>query len=129
MLSYPRALIKIIIFSLTAVYYFITVLPLLPLLTIWPSQTRKILSLFIQKYARFCLSFMGIKVTSQVSDHSVLENQGELFICNHLSYLDMLVLSSIYPTCFVTSKEIRETPFWGSLAYWPDVFLWKEDHA
>lgn len=36
-----------------------------------------------------------------------------LFLGNHLGFLDILILSSMRPTLFVTSVEMRETPFLG----------------
>lgn len=38
-----------------------------------------------------------------------------LFLGNHLGFLDILILSSMRPTMFVTSVEMRETPFLGLL--------------
>lgn len=53
-----------------------------------------------------------IEVQPQVID--VLNGPG-LVVCNHLSYMDVLILSSIKPQCFVTSVEMKETPFLGWL--------------
>jgi 1-acyl-sn-glycerol-3-phosphate acyltransferase len=39
-----------------------------------------------------------------------------LYVSNHLSYLDILVLSSLLPTSFVAKKEVRDWPFFGLLA-------------
>jgi len=41
-----------------------------------------------------------------------------LLVCNHLSYLDVLVLSSITPAVFVAKREIRGWPLFGPLASW-----------
>ena len=35
-------------------------------------------------------------------------------VCNHMSYLDILFLSAGEPTVFVTSVEMKETPFLGA---------------
>lgn len=40
---------------------------------------------------------------------------GKFIISNHLSYVDILILSAKNPSCFVTSNEIKETPFLGLL--------------
>ena len=40
---------------------------------------------------------------------------GKLIVCNHVSYLDILVIASKIPTCFVTSNEMKETPGLGLL--------------
>lgn len=39
-----------------------------------------------------------------------------LLVSNHLSYIDVFLLSSFFPTCFVTSVEMKETPFLGHCA-------------
>jgi 1-acyl-sn-glycerol-3-phosphate acyltransferase len=41
-----------------------------------------------------------------------------LLVCNHLSYLDILVLSSITPAVFVAKREIKSWPLFGRLADW-----------
>lgn len=38
-----------------------------------------------------------------------------LIVSNHLSYLDILAISTRFPSCFVTSVEIKETPFLGTI--------------
>jgi 1-acyl-sn-glycerol-3-phosphate acyltransferase len=39
-----------------------------------------------------------------------------LLVCNHLSYLDILVLSSIQPCMFVAKRDVAGWPFFGWLA-------------
>ncbi|NBX92447.1 MAG: 1-acyl-sn-glycerol-3-phosphate acyltransferase [Proteobacteria bacterium] len=41
---------------------------------------------------------------------------GTLFLANHVSYIDALILSAQYPAVFVTSHEVRDTVFLGWLA-------------
>ena len=41
--------------------------------------------------------------------------RGKLIVCNHLSYVDVLVLFTRYPALFITSKEIEETPLLGQI--------------
>lgn len=42
--------------------------------------------------------------------------QGGLLVCNHLSYLDILVLSSIRPCVFVAKRDVAAWPLFGWLA-------------
>lgn len=65
----------------------------------------------IQLHARFVLWLFGIK--TQVKGE--LGNERVLYICNHLSYVDALVLFAHYPSLFITSKEIEETFLLGRL--------------
>lgn len=57
---------------------------------------------------------LGIKV-HLVGEENLRSAPNGLFVGNHLSYLDVLVISSQISTCFVTSKEIKETPFLGQI--------------
>lgn len=63
-------------------------------------------------YTHWGLWVFRVKV--RAIDKAHIENLGNaLFVGNHLSYLDVLVISSQQPACFVTSKEIKATPFLG----------------
>lgn len=41
-----------------------------------------------------------------------------LVVSNHLSYLDILVLSASMPCFFVAKKEVRRWPYFGQAAHW-----------
>lgn len=64
--------------------------------------------------AKRTLWILGIKV-HPIGWENLKNTPGSLFVGNHLSYLDVLVISSQIPTCFVTSREIKETPFLGQI--------------
>jgi lyso-ornithine lipid O-acyltransferase len=57
---------------------------------------------------------LNIKVTL-VGDAGQLEGGGTVIISNHLSYVDGIVLGSIFPAVFVTKREVKK---------WPIVGLW-----
>ena len=57
------------------------------------------------------LKILGIEV--QIDGQFSQKNY--LIVSNHLSYLDVLILASQKPSCFVTSKEIEKTPFLGHI--------------
>lgn len=46
---------------------------------------------------------------------SLLEKDNYLIIANHVSYLDIAILTSIRPLLFITSNEMKNTPFLGQL--------------
>jgi len=66
----------------------------------------------VQKYCRLILKIFNIHVEYPLGQSPA---KGRLIICNHLSYVDVLVLFAQYPSLFVTSVEIQETPFLGTL--------------
>lgn len=55
---------------------------------------------------RYVIGYQGVyKIKSNPKGH--------LLICNHMSYMDVLVIASKVPTLFVTSLEMKHTPFLG----------------
>lgn len=44
-------------------------------------------------------------------------------VCNHMSYLDLLFLGSGEPTVFVTSVELRDSPFLGDIAKYGGAYF------
>jgi 1-acyl-sn-glycerol-3-phosphate acyltransferase len=61
--------------------------------------------------ARKFLSLIGCEVSVSGSIP-----QAGLIVCNHLSYLDILVISSLCPAVFVSKSEVRAWPVFGLLA-------------
>jgi len=68
-------------------------------------------ALWVQQAARRMLTGLGIRyrVEGQPPAHG-------LVVCNHLSYLDVLVLSAAMPCFFVAKMEIGGWPFFGKAA-------------
>ncbi len=66
-------------------------------------------------FARLLLIGYGFRIT--VSGHKPIQERlgPSLFLCNHLGYLDPIVLLSIFPSTFVTSTEVENTPFLGTM--------------
>lgn len=57
---------------------------------------------------------MGVKV--EVKDHSSkTQCENYFIISNHMSYLDIMVMSAHIPTSFVTSIEMKQTPILGQI--------------
>jgi 1-acyl-sn-glycerol-3-phosphate acyltransferase len=69
----------------------------------------------ICNYSRFALKIMRIQVAAvnQENLHSLSENA--LMVCNHMSYLDVMVLASIKPTVFITSVDMGQVFLLGSI--------------
>ncbi len=67
----------------------------------------------IRFYHRACCVLAGIKVTVRgQADHAT----PTLFVANHVSYLDIIVLGSCLNGSFVAKSEVARWPFFGSLA-------------
>lgn len=50
-------------------------------------------------------------------EHSGEVPQSGLIVANHLSYLDILALSTLVPTVFIAKKEVRRWPIFGWIAW------------
>lgn len=80
---------------------------------IWSEELKlKYFLRSISLTSKICLKLLNIKVNRQGAGGEVTQR---LIVANHLSYLDVLVLFSHYPSLFVTSVEIRETPILGRI--------------
>lgn len=88
-------------------------IPLYPFLSISPFKTRFVLNHMVSFLCKLLLKVLGISIKS--TGNSTEVNAGTLIVCNHVSYLDILIIASRYPTCFVTSNEMKETPGLGLL--------------
>ena len=68
---------------------------------------------------RFGLPLLGINVEIDGPGKDSLTSPGsKLFISNHLSYVDVLIISAHFPNTFVTSQEIRNS---FPLGWWADL--------
>src|SRR5213596_9202 len=66
---------------------------------------------WLHRWCRFACRVLGIRVTT----HGAMPRSG-LLVCNHLSYLDIIVLSSIRPCVFVAKRDVAGWPLFGWLA-------------
>src|SRR6266487_2255946 len=66
---------------------------------------------WLHRWCSFACRVIGIRVTTCGS----MPTSG-LLVCNHLSYLDVIVLSSIGPCVFVAKHDVAGWPFFGWLA-------------
>jgi len=66
---------------------------------------------WLHRWSRFACRVLGIRVTTR--GHMPASG---LLVSNHLSYLDVVVLSSIQPCVFVAKHDVAGWPFFGWLA-------------
>lgn len=76
-------------------------------LRVWPSAARRLPTLF----HRYVCAVMGVR-----RDVRGVSRGPVLLVANHMSWLDIVVLSACRPTCFVGKSEIARWPFFGALA-------------
>lgn len=107
------AIIKLIIYLSVVLTFVLTTLPLYPLISIWPYRTRKIINRIVLFYCKILLRLVNLQIDHKKSSNPLQRNA--LIISNHMSYMDIIVLFSLYPSSFVTSIEMKKTPFLGQL--------------
>lgn len=80
----------------------------------------------ILRWSRQLLHILNIRVTlhGQIPD---TEQRATLFVANHISWLDIYALKSVYSVHFVAKSEIRGWPVIGWLAHITDtIFIERE---
>lgn len=68
-------------------------------------------SRWLQHHCRRALRVLGVEVVAQGTPPAQ-----EFVVCNHVGYLDILVLASQVPLVFVAKREVASWPVWGRLA-------------
>ena len=105
--------IKIIMMAGCVLGYAVSSLLVFPLYPVSIQRYRWINSRLISFYSSCVLRIIGCRVTLSGKLDPLLSNM--MIVSNHLSYLDILILSSIFPACYVTSQEVKETIGLGHL--------------
>lgn len=67
------------------------------------------------RHARLAVRYLGIRPTVKGLQH-LPSSRAVLLVCNHVSYLDVIIISSVIPTLFITSVEVRDTIFLGLMS-------------
>jgi lyso-ornithine lipid O-acyltransferase len=88
-------------------------LPLMPVQQLfvwfWPRMARAL----PMHYHRLVLRILGVKLEI---DGEVLKQGPAIFAANHVSWLDIVILSSVTPVSFIAKRDVNAWPFFGALA-------------
>lgn len=108
-----RILTAVIIFPAIFVFiihgYFIT------FFTRDAKTRQKKLNAHTSSYSRFAMRVLRIQIKLS-SSIPTFETENFLIVSNHLSYIDMIAIAAIQPSCFVTSVDLGMVPFLGTIA-------------
>lgn len=102
----------ILVIGVLVTYVCVTVV-LLPVFLIAQNFTRKYILINIVHYV--CRIFLKIINTKIETSGEFDVRPGTVVIANHVSYLDILIMSALKPGCFMSTKEIREMKLIGRL--------------
>lgn len=75
------------------------------------ARRRGVRAEWLHRWCSFACRVLGIRLTVRGS----MPRSG-LLVCNHLSYLDIIALSSIRPCVFVAKRDVAAWPLFGWLA-------------
>ena len=87
--------------------------PLMPVQAVLLRTNTKLARRFPHWYHRTICRLMGIKLSTA---GAVKRDGPVLVISNHVSWLDILVLSAVAPVSFVAKKQVASWPFVSTLA-------------
>ncbi len=107
------ASIKFLIFLMIIFSFSLFSLPLYFFYSFNRLAITKCLVFNMHQHCRLLTRLLGIKVVTFNQHHL---RHCQLNVANHLSYLDVIILGALRPMAFVTSVEIKNTPFLGHLA-------------
>jgi 1-acyl-sn-glycerol-3-phosphate acyltransferase len=74
---------------------------------------------YVNQTSRYCragLKVLGVETSLSGFDAARFARSNYLFVGNHMSYLDILIMSAALPSVFVTSVDMGEAPVLGDLA-------------
>lgn len=112
-MGFLRLFLRTVVFASALAVYFVVSFSIFAFAGFSFPRARPFLIKVISITSQLGLRVFGVKVRKNFAPVDPHENY--LIVSNHLSYLDILIISSYFPTCFVTSNEMKETPFLGQL--------------
>jgi 1-acyl-sn-glycerol-3-phosphate acyltransferase len=122
-----RVVYKILIFG-SALFVFSLVASFIIILSFFNfKRARPYLILAITLTSKVGLKVMGVQINAKFSEQNY--NGNYLIVSNHSSYLDVLIISSFFSSCFVTSREMKKTLFLGQVCLLGGcVFVDRKNH-
>ncbi len=96
----------VVFFSAIALLEIAVTLPLFS-----PTTRKAARAAWLHRWCRFACLVLGLRLTNE----GPIPRSG-LLVCNHLSYLDIIALSSLRPCVFVAKRDVRAWPLFGWLA-------------
>ncbi len=106
-------IIKLTIFTILITIIALIYIVLLTLMYPWRKTLGPVLLQFASKWI---LIYFGVKIDyADKIDLSALKNNGVVLVSNHVTMLDIFLLSAIYKTVFVSKVELKYYPIFGQV--------------
>ena len=110
---------KIISFILSLLIIIILVLGILPIQIISNIFNLKLRYIAPFSFFKLINFFIGIKIELDQKSKNHLKNNnkvGNLYVSNHVSWIDILTIGSLVKSRFIAKKEVKAMPIFGFLA-------------
>lgn len=78
----------------------------------WREPPREILPKYIQAFCRQAAGVFGV----QVVEVEPVPQRHALWVCNHISWMDIPVMGTVTPAFFLSKAEVEKMPVFGVLA-------------
>jgi 1-acyl-sn-glycerol-3-phosphate acyltransferase len=123
-----RRVARLVGFLGVSLFFLVSVAAGRPLLLGFSRQARmRLVAGSVRLWARVCLRILGLKVNLHRLSGD-LHSAGRLLVGNHQSYLDVIIIASVFPTLFVAKAEVRRWPLFGWLSkLGGTIFVDRED--
>ena len=113
-----------LIVSLTFIIFFVMmVMPIQIISNLFNLRSKYIVP---KKFFKLINNFIGIKIEVDETSFKYLNeknNTGKLFISNHVSWIDILVIGSLFKGRFIAKKEVKVMGIFGFLANINNTFF------
>lgn len=107
-LTLPQAVLVVL---RTLCVLFFSTIALLEIALLAPFVGAAGRAVWLHHWCQFARRVLGLRLTTL----RIMPEVG-LLVCNHLSYLDIIALSSLRPCVFVAKRDVRGWPLFGWLA-------------
>lgn len=99
--------------ALVLLCFAVVTVPLMPLQQVFVWFWPRLAASFPMHYHRLVLRILGVRVTTEGKP---LAAGPAILAANHVSWLDIVILSSIAPLSFIAKRDVNGWPFFGQLA-------------
>ena len=98
-----------------SIYILIVILLHSVLFCCYPSGRLRIVSRWSRQLGKFLCWALGIRVVIE-GDVSAVRRNGAVIVANHISYLDGILLGSMFPLLYISKRQVASWPFFGLIA-------------
>lgn len=111
-----RAAVKLMAFGLLALNFFFVGFFLYPLYILNQQYFFPLVIFSARWHNKILCTILNLRIELDEEDlQKIRAAKGKLFVCNHLSYLDVIAFLSLSNFRFVTSMEVKKTFFLGQI--------------